>query len=176
MAQTVLTAGLGIQQVLFVPTGHPPHRSSEGLLPALDRYKLVSLAIADNPGFQVSDFEVRKQSLCYTVETLQALEPLEPNKSLLPLVMGTDTVNTLPTWHQSEHLLARTQILEITRPDCPRTFTPPNHQTLEMPPLAISASWIRQQFKSGIPESARYMLPKKALQYLLTNNLKNHWL
>jgi len=172
MAQAALTADLGIQQVIFIPAGQPPHRSTEGLLPALDRYKLVSMAIEDHPNFQVADFEIHKQSNCYTIETLQALEPKAVR---IPLVMGTDTVNTLPTWHQSDPLLVRTHILEIPRPDCPRTFTPPHHQTLDTPPLAISASWIRQQFQAGTPEKARYMVPQSVMAYLLANKLQHSW-
>src|SRR5262249_8565115 len=41
---------LGLDRVLFVPAGTPPHKPSDGLVSALHRYAMVSLAVAGHPG------------------------------------------------------------------------------------------------------------------------------
>jgi nicotinate-nucleotide adenylyltransferase len=46
---------LRLDQVLFIPTGDPPHKRDGSLAPAKDRYEMVRLAIAGTPSFQLSD-------------------------------------------------------------------------------------------------------------------------
>lgn len=177
MAQAALGACPEITRVIFVPAGIPPHRPQKELLPAIDRYKLVELAIGDNPQFQVNPYETHKSKRSYTIETLLALEPgsFQDNGPRIPLLMGADTVATLPSWHQAEDLLAHTHILTVARPDSSVSFSPPSSEIVPMPPLAVSASWIRQQFLDNQPESCRYLLPKPVFAYLRANNALMHW-
>ncbi len=51
---------LALDRVLFVPVGTPPHKPPGGLVPALHRYAMVSLAVAGHPGFVASPVELER--------------------------------------------------------------------------------------------------------------------
>ncbi len=44
---------LGLERVLFIPAGEPPHKPGRAITPAEDRLAMVELAIAGNPRFAV---------------------------------------------------------------------------------------------------------------------------
>lgn len=62
----------GLHQVLFIPAADPPHKRLAGEVPFVQRYEMVQLAIADNPGFSISDIEARREGKSYTVENVVA--------------------------------------------------------------------------------------------------------
>ena len=64
---------LGLDCVLFVPSGHPPHKSKCPLTPAHQRVALVEVAIADNSAFALSRVDLDRPGLHYTVEMLALL-------------------------------------------------------------------------------------------------------
>ena len=56
--------GLALDQVLFVPSARPPHKSPDGIVDPEHRYQMAKLAVADNPYFFVSRIEInRKRSI-----------------------------------------------------------------------------------------------------------------
>ena len=63
---------LDLDEIIFIPTGNPPHKQ-KGLLDAKDRLDMVKMAIRDNPHFSVSDMEIRRRGISYSVDTVQAL-------------------------------------------------------------------------------------------------------
>ena len=64
----------GFPTVTFVPAGNPPHRlEEEDLAPALDRYRMVLMATASNPGFRVSEVELQHSGPTYTYSMLELL-------------------------------------------------------------------------------------------------------
>ena len=49
---------LGLERVVLIPTGDPPHKPHEHLASAKDRYEMVRLAIASDPFLSISDVDV----------------------------------------------------------------------------------------------------------------------
>ena len=64
---------LDLESVLFLPAGEPWLKSGQRITPARHRLSMVRLAVADNPGFCVSDCEIRRGGATYTVDTLREL-------------------------------------------------------------------------------------------------------
>jgi len=60
VAETARTR-LGLDSVLFIPTGGPPHKPPSDFIPAKHRLEMVRLAIAAYPYFQLSDIETRRE-------------------------------------------------------------------------------------------------------------------
>ena len=52
---------LGLQKVLLVPAGDPPHKRGRRLSPVEHRVRMIELAIADNPHLELSRAEVRSR-------------------------------------------------------------------------------------------------------------------
>ena len=103
---------LGLDRVVFMPAGVPPHKPASGIAPAADRYAMVSLAIADNPAFAVSDLELRRTGPSYTVDTVDAMG-LPPAQ--LFLVMGSETFLDLLSWREPQRLASLCRLVVIPR-------------------------------------------------------------
>src|SRR5439155_6764636 len=86
---------LALDRVLFVPAAVPPHKPGRDLAPAADRYRMVELAVGRHPGFVVSDVELARRGVSYTVDTLAALSA--PNEELV-LLLGSEMFLDLLSW------------------------------------------------------------------------------
>src|SRR3990172_1761553 len=60
--------------VVFVPVGIPPHKDISRITPADKRLKMVELAIQGNPRFCISDLEIKKPWMSYSVETIKEIK------------------------------------------------------------------------------------------------------
>lgn len=52
----------GLEKVIFMPTGHAPHKEFMGKDMSVHRCKMVEAAIADNPLFDISYREIKSES------------------------------------------------------------------------------------------------------------------
>jgi nicotinate-nucleotide adenylyltransferase len=102
-----------LDRVLFVPAGVPPHKTAAALAPAADRYAMVSLAVATNPRFDVSDVELRRAGPSYTVDTLTELS--RSGEDELFLVVGSETFLDLLTWREPRRVASLARLLVVPR-------------------------------------------------------------
>lgn len=173
---------LGFSRVLFVPAYHPPHRSDQpDLLDARHRLKMVQLATAAHPYFQVSDIEYHRGGCSYTIDTLEQLQATGATQAPVPFIIGSDALEQLARWHRPADLIHQSCFLQAPRPGVPLiTEVPPAHtgaplpllntRPIDMPLLALSSTWIRQIMGSeGIPP--RYFVPEPVRQYIVDNGL-----
>ena len=49
---------IGLERVVFVPAGIPPHKTDRPVTPAHHRLAMIELAVADEPTFEVSRVEI----------------------------------------------------------------------------------------------------------------------
>ncbi len=189
---------LGLDQIIFIPTGDPPHKPAESLASAHHRLEMVKLATKDFPSFRVSDIEASSSHTCYTIDTLHALK--SQIKGQLFFLVGLDAFLDLPTWKASEQLLAETNFVVISRPevrfsqiksltmtpsipeeelvaldegqrDCLEIPTSANTTLtlLALPPCKISASTIRDRLRKGL--SVDDWLPPPIESYIIDHHL-----
>lgn len=97
---------LGLSKLLIIPAYAPPHKA---VLPtnsptAQQRLEMLRIAVADCPEIEVSDMELRREGVSYTVETVQALKRQYPDGELV-LLMGTDMFLSFDTWMRWEEIL-----------------------------------------------------------------------
>ena len=97
---------LGLSKLLIIPAYAPPHKA---VLPtnsptAQQRLEMLRIAVADCPEIEVSDMELRREGVSYTVETVQALKRQYPEGELV-LLMGTDMFLTFESWMRWEEIL-----------------------------------------------------------------------
>ncbi len=105
---------LGLAEVLFLPTGDPPHRS-EPLADANLRLAMVRAAVADQPGFIVDDREVRRSGVSYSVDTMTELRAEFPTRPLC-LLLGMDAFLGLPGWLRWQELFELVHVVVAHRP------------------------------------------------------------
>ena len=113
---TETQAHLALDQILFIPSGDPPHKSSASLAPAADRYTMVQQAIESNPAFQITDIEMNRTSKSYTVETLQALSSQYPPSTEFFFIIGLDAFLDCPSWKDATRLFSLCHFVVVSRP------------------------------------------------------------
>jgi nicotinate-nucleotide adenylyltransferase len=178
IAQAAL-AQSGAKQVVFVPTAHPPHRPANkaSLAPFTHRLAMVQLALAEHPAvpWAVSAIEAHCPSPNYTIKTLSHLvnQPLNAlPHHCFQLIMGSDALATLPSWHQSAQLQQLCTAWVAQRPNTsPITGLSITQQALTLPPSTISANTIRGQLASQQWASASQQLPASVLAYAQHHHL-----
>jgi len=105
---------LGLDQVIFVPSAVPPHRAAP-TASAIDRYAMVALATANDPGFVPWDGEIRRDGPSYTLDTAEALLGENPGAALT-LIVGADNLALLTQWKEPARLLALCTVAVVGRP------------------------------------------------------------
>ena len=110
-------AALGLDQVRFIPTALPPHKS----VPALDpdgpaRIRLLREALAGGAQpFQVETMEVDRGGTSYTVDTLELLAEREPGNGWI-FLMGSDQLAGFPSWRRVDRILELASVAVAPRP------------------------------------------------------------
>jgi nicotinate-nucleotide adenylyltransferase len=105
-----------LSEVLFIPTGDPPHKRDGSLAPANVRLEMVRLAIADNPLFTVSEIEMQRKGKSYSIETIQALHHHYGPSTELFFIIGLDAFLDFPTWREPKELLRICHFVVVPRP------------------------------------------------------------
>jgi nicotinate-nucleotide adenylyltransferase len=106
---------LGLERLLFVPAGEPPHKRGERRAPARLRYEWVRRAIAGNKRFEADAIEVERAGPSWSVLTLREIgarvAPLRP-----VFVVGSDALAELASWREPEAILELAHLAVMARP------------------------------------------------------------
>ncbi len=107
---------LQLSQVLFIPTGDPPHKQIESLAPAQARLEMVKLAIATVPYFEASAVEINRVGKSYSIDTVREIQSQYGPTWKLFFIIGLDAFLDFSTWRAPEKLLQLCHIVVVTRP------------------------------------------------------------
>lgn len=105
----------GLDKLLVIPTGLPPHKATAAGMPD-DAHRLCMLDIAfgDVGAAEVCDLEMRRDGRSYTIDTLTALREKYPRDELF-LIVGSDMFLTLESWHRAEEIKPMVTVLTMAR-------------------------------------------------------------
>lgn len=158
----------GLDRVIFVPSKLGPHKLNKAHTPAAMRYNMVAEAIADQADFEVSDIEIKRQGISYTVDTMRAFQAQYPEDSLY-FITGADAIVAIESWKDYRMLLSNMTFIAATRPSLAdqqlkqsieslSAKYPSDIRMLDTIDLEISSSNIRQRIKDGCPIT--FLVPK----------------
>lgn len=102
MAQYVAD-NYNFDKIIFIPAYIPPHKNIDKNL-AEHRYKMVELAICNNPKFEISDIEYKSEGKSYSLITVQKMIEKYNIVGKLNFIMGSDSFVKLNTWYKPEEL------------------------------------------------------------------------
>lgn len=165
-----------LDEVVFVPTGTPPHRPPT-VASAEQRLDMCRLATADDPRFSVSDVEAKRDGPSYTVDTLLVLRAANPHAELF-LVLGWDAAALFRSWYKPDEVIALAPIVVVTRPGrkAPeaKDLAAAGLQTgrvilCERSTPAVSASEIREAVREGRDVSG--LVPAAVARYIASSHL-----
>jgi len=157
-----------LDQILFMPSGEPPHKHNPEMASAEDRAHMVDLAIGGYPGFALSRFELSRPGKSYTVDTLRDLRRQMGGDVTLFLIIGADNAAEMGDWCKPEEVLELAQVLVAERPGFPRdriqALYKSKMQFVETPLLDIASTTIRQRVRTGKP--IRFFVPDPVVEYI----------
>jgi nicotinate-nucleotide adenylyltransferase len=159
-----------LDKVWLIVSPQNPLKLKSSLARDYDRLHLVRLAIGDNPKLHVSNIEFDLPKPSYTIDTLTHLKEKHP-KDTFVLIMGGDSLDTLPKWKNYEILLRDYDIYIYQRPgyDLGDLAKHPNVKLFDAPQMHISASYIRDCIQKGY--SVQYLVPDEVFEYLNSSKL-----
>lgn len=103
-----------LDRVIFIPSATPPHRGPAEA-GADQRLEMTRLAVAGEPGFEVSDLEVHRGGSSYTVDTLRELQAAHPGDRLF-LILGWDAAQLFHTWREPAEIRRLASTIVVARP------------------------------------------------------------
>jgi nicotinate-nucleotide adenylyltransferase len=168
LAGEVAYRQLGLDRVVFVPAGSPWQKAGRKVSSAHHRWEMSHLAVDGVDYFEADEREVHRDGWTYTADTLDTFDPAEE----LVLILGADAARGLPTWQRSADVLARAQVAVVPRPGVERSEVDSLvkvERWLDMPPLPVSGTLIRQRAVSGL--GIRFLVTEQVYQYLDEQNL-----
>lgn len=167
---------LGLDRVLFIPTGHSWRKEGREISSGEDRLEMIRLAIAGNPCFEASSIEVDREGPSYSDVTLEALAADNPGAEIY-FILGRDALNDLPNWHNPRRILELATLAVAERPGTDSDLVgegalPGLEARIEwvsMPAVGITATDIRRRVREG--RSIRYMVPAAVEDYIVRRGL-----
>lgn len=179
LAETALQEGK-LDEIWFMPSGLPAHKSNSELLSAEHRFTMVQLAVADRKDFIASSFELDRPGFTYTADTMLALSKEFPQHEFF-FIIGGDSLMKFHHWVKPEVISAHTSLLAAGRNGYSKEELQNQaeklHQTfgtkvtlISMPELNISSNVIRSKIKEH-SDKVKDFLPESVYHYILEHML-----
>jgi nicotinate-nucleotide adenylyltransferase len=186
-----------LDEFLFIPAFHAPHKKDKEITSAVCRYAMLALATNTDEKIKISAIELDAPERPYTFETQKKLLNYYNDSAEIFFVIGADSWNEITTWREWETVLTQTNIIVVTRPDYEIVF---NHVTDEINKtiidlrnnqpkiknqkskiknqifitdaifIDVSASEIRQKIKDG-ESDWHELVPEEVAKYVKKYNL-----
>ena len=157
---------LNLDKIIFVPCNIPPHKRKSEIVSGKHRLKMLELALKGRKDYLVSDVELKRGGISYTVDTLKILKKRYPKDKLF-LIIGSDLYQDFSTWYKPEEIRKLVKLVVVVRALLKRKER--NVIFLKMPKIEISSSLIRERLRKGL--SIRWFVPEEVRKYILRNRL-----
>lgn len=170
---TAAKSQLGLDKVIVVPCGDPPHKTCD--VQGSVRLELAKLAFQENA--EISDYELNKEGKSYTVETLRHFAEQYPDAELY-LIIGGDSLKSFGKWYRPAEI-AELCTLAVAprglRKTPKRTVERIEEKygatvvTLDTKPNTVNSSEIRLRYQFGLDNE--HLVPKAVNDYVLSHGL-----
>ena len=172
--------GLGLDRVLLVPVGVPPHKEVQADPGIEHRVELCRAAVAGDERLGVSRVDADRRGRSYSVDTLRGLHERAPEDELT-FIVGGDLAHSFPDWHEPEAILELAELGVAERQGIRRADIAERLGGLQggrervrffdMPRLDVSSSLLRRR---AAGEPIRYLVPEGVERYIAQEGLYRH--
>ena len=173
VAQTIFEAE-NFDQIVFVPAYQPPHKNGMKISPVDQRLEMLNIAIKENPNFIISDLEIERKGLSYSIDTIMDYKKQNNlNSNELFYLMGSDSLRQFKKWKDPKMIIDESRVIVAIRPGF-RPSDIPNWilakiQFASIPRIEISSTTIRERWICD--KTIRYMVTESVWQYINKNKL-----
>lgn len=168
----------GLDRIMIMPNNQPPHKDTPNVS-AQDRLMMCRLAAQTCPLFTVSDLEISRGKMSYTINTVMELTYQNPDCAF-SFIAGADSL-IYSVWYKLDEILSHLEYFYVlNRPGVSLEELQYKLEKMnlinvnkiiwvESPGLDISSTHIRQLLAEG--RSARYLVPDSVLDYIKIRRL-----
>ena len=173
IAQTIIESE-NFERLIFVPANISPAKKGKIISSSKKRLDMLNMALTSNENFEISDFEISKGDVSYTIDTIvEFANTLNLDKKDLYFLMGSDTLGGFHNWKDPKKIMSLCNIIVAIRPgfipsDIPQWILDEVHFA-NIPQFEISSTNIRARWRNG--KTIRYMVPKEVWEYINENGL-----
>lgn len=162
---------LGYDRILMIPANIPPHREMAERATARDRYEMLILATSGYGYISVSDCELNRGGVSYTIDTLRSLreEYAGVLEGKIGMIIGQDLADGFATWKNADDIAAEFDIILANRPGSGDASFPYRHKRIDNSPVDASSTGIRDAMRSGCDWS--YLVPPAVYRYIVEHKL-----
>lgn len=177
LAEYTLEA-LMLDKVLFVPVGNHPFKDITRTATA-HRLQMLSLAVGDNPQFEISTIDMDRQGPHYSADTVVLIQDQFPSAQLY-FIMGGDNLRDLPTWTRPRDLYQHSRIAvmrrsdEAIQADMHKDILPGLAERVDMIDTPLLSIWLSSTHvveRLRDSKSVRYLVPENVLEYIAQHGL-----
>ena len=168
IANAALT-GLELQKVIFIPAKIQPLKAKMDISSAKDRLAMLRLALAGLSQFEISEIELKREGLSYTIDTLSELYGTYETDYLY-LIIGADNIGQLEKWYDVDRILKLCTIAAANRTGY---LIEGKYKEkivfFDMNPVNISSTEIRNRVRKHA--SIDGMAPSTVIEYIFNHKL-----
>lgn len=167
-----------VEKVVFMPNNLPAYKDSSSIVSNQHRINMLKLAVLDMPYADVSDLEIKRGGVTYSIDTLNEIKMINPNIKIY-FIIGADSLFTFDKWYRFEEIFALCTLLVAIRDtnmaemekraNAYRRDYGAEVFFLRCDEVRASSTKIRELCKNGI--SVNDMLPANVADYILENGL-----
>lgn len=176
MAQCALEQA-GLDDVIFVPNGNPPHKDGD-CADFEHRFEMLLAATKDNPQFSVSAFERTAGEYHYTVDTMRHFREQNPNDEFF-FILGADSLDYVDSWMKADELICENTFIAVNRNfrngyNIKKNIADIESKggrviEVEMPMIDVSSTLVRRAAACG--RDVRYLTGAPVGRYIKQNKL-----
>jgi nicotinate-nucleotide adenylyltransferase len=149
-----------LDKIIFVPAYRSPHKTTSRFTSPQVRYEMVKLAIEDNKGFEISDFEISQSRSMYSFETIDYMKK-KYSESELFFIIGADSYNNISKWKNPELIKKQVKLVIASRNNLK---IKEDEYLAKTPNIEISSSMIRDRIDKKL--SIKYLVNSKVERYI----------
>lgn len=161
-----------LDRLIFVPAAQAPLKPNDVQSTADNRLAMLRASVEWDKRFEVSDFEVSRGGVSYTIDSARHFRALYPNDELY-WIIGGDQLPNLHRWRNIEELVTLVEFIFLERPGYPVKAKPdiPGLKLWRCDGhlLAVSSTELRERCRRGL--SLDYFVPHKAIVYIQDHRL-----
>lgn len=168
-----------LDEILFIPAARPPHKLGKRVTDERHRLTMTILATRSNKFFKVSDMELRRTGLSYTLDTMNELHKTFGTSTELFFIIGADSLADLSKWYSARELVEKCHFIATTRQGVELDFSAVENffgasarehiHRITTPGLEISSTDIREKVRLG--RSIKYLVPEAVEEYISEEGL-----
>lgn len=168
VAQTIFEAE-HFDRIVFIPAHIPPHKIDRKISSVNLRLEMLKIATKDNPNFIISDIELKRGGISYSLETIRAYKK-ETNISRddLYYLIGSDSLKQFHTWGNPKRILEECQLIVAIRPGFRPSDIPSwilaKVQFANIPRIEIASTQIRERWLED--KTIRYMVTQPVWEFI----------